>query len=56
MGPRYIVQPDVDGAKPLSEIKYNVVDTKTKIIVNRVPTELLANNIANHLNTAWECL
>lgn len=54
MKTRYVVRPDVDGAKPLSELEFVVVDLLLKKIVDRCVTQREANAICNYLNQHQE--
>lgn len=50
LGMRYVARPDADGAKPLSEVEFVVVDLVVQKIVNRCVTQREATIICNYLN------
>lgn len=50
LGMRYAVRPDADGAKPLSEMEFVIVDLVLGKIVNRCVTQREATEVCNYLN------
>lgn len=54
LGMRYVVRPDADGAKTLSEMEFVVVDLVLQKIVNRCPTQREASSIAHYMNQSEE--
>lgn len=46
----YVVRPDADGAKPMSDMEFVVVDLRSQKVIHRCVTQREANEICNYMN------